>query len=470
MSASPPESVLWQPHPGPQTRALASSAFELCYGGQAGGGKSAWLLASPLRWIDRPEFRAIIFRRTFPELKKGLAEKAWDIYPALGATHADYTWTFPSGAKLWLSNLEHEHDVQKHKGPEYQFIGFDELDSFLLSQYRYMISRLRSAAGIPIRLRATVNPDPGWVRDRFAPWVRTSEEYTGPRVADGTVLHYEFDEATETEVIVPRRTALSTSRQFIRARLEDNPTLTLNDPQYAQRLNLLDPVQRRRLKDGDWEAEYGSGVLFQQAWFPMATAAPLGIQRARFWDRAATEVKFSTKASMQPKAVNDPDWTAGVMMGREKSGRSWVEDVARMRGKPFDVEQIIKRTAEADELKYGRHGFAILLEQEPGASGVAEIATYLKLLARWHVVAVPAFRDKIRRAGAVSAQSQAGNITVLRGEWNGAFFRELEAFPTGKHDDQVDGFSGAYNFLTGAPSSEGASVQGRRRSADMGGF
>ncbi len=55
--------------------------------------------------------------------------------------------------------------------------------------------------------------------------------------------------------------------------------------------------------------------------------------------------------------------------------------------------------------------------------------------------------SKAERAGPVSSQSEAGNVRLVRGVWIGDFLDELEGFPEGSHDDQVDAFSGAYNQL-----------------------
>ena len=51
----------------------------------------------------------------------------------------------------------------------------------------------------------------------------------------------------------------------------------------------------------------------------------------------------------------------------------------------------------------------------------------------------------------LSAQAEAGNVFVLRGPWNDAWFAELEAFPEGKHDDRVDSTSRAFNHLVSQP-------------------
>ena len=56
-------------------------------------------------------------------------------------------------------------------------------------------------------------------------------------------------------------------------------------------------------------------------------------------------------------------------------------------------------------------------------------------------------KDKVTRCLPVSAQAESGNIKILRAKWNDEFFRELENFPKGKHDDIVDALSGAFLMI-----------------------
>lgn len=56
--------------------------------------------------------------------------------------------------------------------------------------------------------------------------------------------------------------------------------------------------------------------------------------------------------------------------------------------------------------------------------------------------------DKVVRASPVSAQSEAGNIKILKAPWNEEFFREIENFPEGSHDDIIDSLAGAFGMLT----------------------
>ena len=55
--------------PGPQTEFLRSAADICIYGGAAGGGKTTGLILEPLRHVSRvPNFTAVFFRRTMPQI------------------------------------------------------------------------------------------------------------------------------------------------------------------------------------------------------------------------------------------------------------------------------------------------------------------------------------------------------------------------------------------------------------------
>ena len=56
--------------------------------------------------------------------------------------------------------------------------------------------------------------------------------------------------------------------------------------------------------------------------------------------------------------------------------------------------------------------------------------------------------DKKTAARAASAQAEAGNIKILESCRNkDDFYIELENFPDSAHDDMVDAFTGAFNYL-----------------------
>jgi hypothetical protein len=117
---TPTQEVVWEANPGPQTRFLATRADEALYGGAAGGGKSAAAIASPLRWVHNPNFRALVLRRDTPQLRD-LLDKSARLYGQIGAAFngTTGTWTFPSGARVWFTHCEHENDVSRFDGHEW---------------------------------------------------------------------------------------------------------------------------------------------------------------------------------------------------------------------------------------------------------------------------------------------------------------------------------------------------------------
>jgi predicted phage terminase large subunit-like protein len=174
-----------------------------------------------------------------------------------------------------------------------------------------------------------------------------------------------------------------------------------------------------------------SGGMFQRGDFEIVDAVPAGAMRCRAWDFAAT----------QPKPGKQPDWTVGLKMAYV-GGIFYVEDVRRDRWSPGDVEKNMKNTASQDGL-----GIRIRIPEDPGAAGKADAATKMKLLAGYDVTAVRPTGEKSVRAKPASAQCEAGNVKLVRGNWNDAFLDEVCSFPNAQHDDQVDAFADALNEL-----------------------
>jgi hypothetical protein len=232
------QKVLFTPHAGPQTDFLAASEFEVLYGGAAGGGKSMAALFGALRYIHIPTYKALILRRTFPELQE-LMDRSM-VFRELGATwnKTEKRWTFPTGAIVEFGYFERWEDGFRYQGQEYQYIIWDELGNCPEERFwTYLMSRCRSSdSRIRPAMRATANPGgPGhaWLKRRFI-------ESCG---ANGEVTF--SDEKT------------GLTRRFIPAKLADNPALENADPGYRQRLESLPDILRAQLLEGDWGAASG---------------------------------------------------------------------------------------------------------------------------------------------------------------------------------------------------------------------
>lgn len=209
---------------------------------------------------------------------------------------------------------------------------------------------------------------------------------------------------------------------------------------------LLDPVRFPREEVDKLERDMGSyaysgqyqqrptprsGGMFQRGDFEIVDALPAGGRRVRAWDFAAS----------QQKPGKQPDWTVGLRMLMVKD-TFYVEDVLRGRWSASDVETKLKNTASQDGLRV-----TIRMPQDPGAAGKADAETKVKLLKGYPVIVKPITGDKATRARPASAQSEAGNVKLLRGAWNELFLDEVCAFPNAAFDDQVDAFADALNEL-----------------------
>jgi len=249
--------VVFAPNAGPQTEFLAASEQEVLYGGAAGGGKSYGLLADPMRYFDNPNFNGIILRRTNDELRE-LLWKSQELYPKAfqGAKWQEKKsqWTFPSGAKLWLTYLERDQDVLRYQGQAFTYIAFDELTQYASPfAWTYMRSRLRTTdQSLPIYMRGTTNPGGpghGWVKKMFIDPAPANKKFIAKDLDSGNDLVYPEGHARAGEPLFHRR--------FIPASLYDNPYLT-EDGAYEANLLSLPEMQRRQLLEGDWGVADGA--------------------------------------------------------------------------------------------------------------------------------------------------------------------------------------------------------------------
>ena len=224
------------------------------YGGAAGGGKSDAIIIEALRQVHIPHYKALILRKTFPQLAE-LIDKSLNYYPRAypkakynGSSH---TWTFPSGAKIIFGAMQHTKDRTKYQGQAYDFIAFDELTHFTFEEYSYLFSRNRpNGPGTRVYIRASANPGGvghGWVKERFitagAPMTPITEE----------VEWVEPDGTKQTR---------QQQRIFVPSSVFDNPALLQNDPQYVQRLASMPEAERKALLYGDWDTF--SGQVFTE--------------------------------------------------------------------------------------------------------------------------------------------------------------------------------------------------------------
>jgi predicted phage terminase large subunit-like protein len=212
-------------------------------------------------------------------------------------------------------------------------------------------------------------------------------------------------------------------------------------------LKPLDFLRERQngMSQASWESQYqqnpfivGGGQLpvaklqimpvWDPRWIPKSIVASV-----RYWDKAGT--------------VGDPDaaFTAGVLAHKLNDGRYVIEHVVHGQWSALDRETRIKVQAQRDAKEC--KNYQVWVEQEPGSGGKESAENTLRNLAGFRAYADRVTGSKEVRAEPFCAQVQAGNVYLVAGEWVTNFLDEAEAWPNGKHKDQIDAAAGAFAKL-----------------------
>lgn len=440
-----------RPQEGPQEKFLATPADIAIYGGAAGGGKTYALLLEAARHIGNPKFGAVIFRRQSIQITQegGLWDSSFEVYGglkgALPKTSPRRHWRFRSGARVSFAHIDGDKDLSKWQGSQIALIGYDELTHFTENQFFYMLSRNRSGCGVKPYIRATCNPDAdSWVAKLIEWWIDQKTGYPIPERSGVVRYMARVNNSilwadTREELVAKGIEELEVkSLTFVASTLRDNKILMLTNPQYYANLKALPEVERERLLKGNWKIKAAAGKFFKRSQIGpsrMLSQLPTDVVFwCRAWDIAATD---ETEGG-------DPDFTAGVLIGRRRDGSFIVGDVINQLIQAGDVEKLIHTTAMADRAKYG-YNYTVRIPQDPGAAGKIVAHNYVKMLAGFNVKAVTVSGSKELRATPFAAQWQNGNVFVLIAEWNEMYFNQLESFPSSSHDDMVDGSSDSFN-------------------------
>lgn len=237
----------------PQERFHAATEFDVLYGGAAGGGKTAALVAEALRAAVRyPGIRIGAFRRTNPELEESLLAQLteWGHGKALGArwNGSKMNLTFPNGSLIMFRYAENLQDATRRQGGQYQMLIFDERTLTPPEVCSFLESRLRSGnSAIPVLgIRSGTNPGGvghGEVKKRYI----TPTDYGEKVITD----------------VRGRRV------RFIPSKLTDNPHI---NPEYAHDLDALPEKLRAAFRDGSWDVF--AGQMFAEWRHDRHTIAP----------------------------------------------------------------------------------------------------------------------------------------------------------------------------------------------------
>lgn len=238
-----------------QTLAFETPACEVLYGGAKGGGKSFLMRVSAIRWcMEVPGIQVYLFRRTLSDLRRNHMEGPQSFQALLkehlDSGHVKYhmkdnQFGFWNGSLLNLCYCESERDVENYQGAEMHVLMPDEATHYTEYQYRYLRGQVR-LAGLKVpekykgrlpRIEAGANPGSvghAWVKRTFISPAEPMKIWKAPADEGGML------------------------RQFIPARLSDNPHLTRDDPDYADRLRGMGNESLvRAMLEGDWDIVAG---------------------------------------------------------------------------------------------------------------------------------------------------------------------------------------------------------------------
>jgi len=362
------DNVIFKPNSGPQTDFLAAPERDVLYGGAAGGGKSYAMLIDPLRFAHRAAHRALILRRSMPELRE-LIDKSRELYPKAfpGCKYKEVEklWNFPSGAKVEFGFLERDADVYRYQGQAYSWIGFDEI-THLPTEFgwNYLASRLRTTdPEITPYMRCTANP--GGVG---ATWVK--KRYIDPHPPNETFIGED-----------------NLSRKFIPARLDDNPFLA-EDGRYEEMLKALPPTQRKQLLEGNWDVNEGAAFTEFDVHAHVITPFELPIS----WERIkGIDYGYASESACVWGAVDPSDGTLIIyreLYQKNLTGQDLGERITQMElSDPYSVQGVLDTAAWARTGTTGptvgetlvRAGHKLRRADKNRIQGKIQIHEYLKI-------------------------------------------------------------------------------------------
>ncbi len=235
--------------------AFLSQATEILYGGAAGGGKSFLFRVAAIMWcITIPGLQVYLFRRIKEDLHKNHVEGPKGFNSLLAGwvnsglvKIIEDEIEFWNGSKIYLCHCKDEKHRFKYLGAEIHVLLIDELTTFTDLIYRFLRGRVR-AVGLPklppqyqgLFPRIICGSNPGnighlWVKTAFIDGVEPMALRHMPDSEGGMI------------------------RQYIPARLDDNPSMAEDDPLYRNRLRGLGSDNLvKAMELGDWDVIEGA--------------------------------------------------------------------------------------------------------------------------------------------------------------------------------------------------------------------
>lgn len=409
-----------------QFQAFSSDATEQLYGGAAGGAKSHLMRAALIMWcMVIPGLQCYIFRRVMDDLLKNHMDgphgfrnllARW-VKVALCIIVEDEI-RFWNGSRIKLCHCKDEKHKYNYHGAEIHVLVIDELTTFTETIYRYLRFRVRLVGlNLPEYVDLPDGKGGKWrmpVRSRFPrilcgsnpgnvghQWVKNMFIKNGH--PHGEVWQTSDDEG-------------GMRRQYLPAKLSDNPYLERDDPDYRKRIQGLgSPQLVKAMMDGNWDVV--AGAYFDEFNYDLHVLKhvqiPLNATRFRALDWGSAR-----PFSVGWYAIVERDWplaeTMGGFMIRLPRGslvryREWYGIKKRADGS-FEPNVGIKLTAEqlgkgicerspkGEEYSYTVADPSTF--DENGGPSIAERMRHNKVYPGMNVPCKPADNKRVRGIGA----------------------------------------------------------------------
>lgn len=426
----------------------------LLTGGGAGSGKSFLALLKAASLVEAsPAAKIMILRLSYPMLKD-LISASKNIYPHFGGVFKAQakTWVFPNGAEIDFKAMP--KDLYEVQGWERTTYIIDEAAEFQLTDILAVLSRLRSATYKGKQsLILSCNPSKTSYLLDFVQYSLDEDGVPKPGTEDITRYfvvqnsHVRWADS-EDELYEKYGQGLKRGVEFMPMRFKfipmtcfDNPVLLKADPSYVARLLAQPRVNQLRLLKGSWYAAVEGSSMVTEDMFELVDHPPINpVSKIRSWDLAASV----------PNEANNfkCDYTAGVLMSKDKFGNFYIEDVVRFQKQIDGVLKEIVNTAYADGLDVEH-----TIPCDPGQAGKVANRFYTTFLAEHGVscktVTVSGHSGKTQRFSPFASVSANKSVKIVRGAWNRDYLDELCSFNGDRKnlDDQCDATSDAFNML-----------------------
>jgi hypothetical protein len=346
--------------------AFLTEATELLFGGAAGPGKSHLMRVAAILWCAAiPGLQVYLFRR----IREDLYKNHLDGPKGLRSLLAIWTFTgwckisgdeirFWNGSVLYLCHCKAESDIYKYQGAEIHVLLIDELTHFTEKMYRYLRGRVRMVGiTLPPQYqgkfpRILCGSNPG---GKGHLWVKTTF------IAGCEPLKIRRMQKSEGGML----------RQFIPGRLEDNPSMTEDDPEYeAKLLGLGSATLVAAMRYGDWDVV--DGAFFSEWSNEQHVIPPFAIPQ--HWLRYRSgDWGSQSPYSIGWWAVVSDDFVLGARILPRGAIVRYREDYGKVGGK-LTAEQLGARIAKAEE-RDPKLGYGVLdpsTFNEDGGPSIAE--------------------------------------------------------------------------------------------------